>query len=144
MWLLSLKLLCFFSSNEVIYKLRSIWDKAVGSIEMFALDMLSNLFLFIRSEVFVQPLIVDKEVPHFFWEDEWFSISFETKFLFVMIQEMTKIDMEELTSKFVHHEITWMPISNSKSICSYTLPSRTHDIVMMHQLYLSISSFHGW
>jgi len=111
---------------------------------MFAVYVVSNWFLFIRSKILIKPLIINQKIPHFLRENERLSISFETQLLLVMVQEMAKINMEELSIKLIQHEITWMPISDTKSICSHALSSRTHDIVMMHLLYFPICSFHCW
>jgi hypothetical protein len=41
-----------------------------------------------------------------------------------MSKEVSKVNVKELASGIVHHEVTWMSISNSKYISSNALTSQ--------------------
>ena len=57
----------------------------------------------------------------FIREDERFSISVESKFLFAMSKKVTKIDMEELSSLVLKHKVAWMSISDTEHVCGDAL-----------------------
>mmetsp|Transcript_38153 Transcript_38153/g.58178 ORF Transcript_38153/g.58178 Transcript_38153/m.58178 type:complete len:251 (-) Transcript_38153:3794-4546(-) len=61
-----------------------------------------------------------------------------------MIEEVAKIDMEELPVLFIDHEVSGMTISDSKGVGSHALPSQTLNEVTVHLLHLLVGVLHGF
>ena len=81
---------------------------------------------------------MSEEVVKLVGQNKWLSIAIEPKLFLAMIQKVAKIDVEELSSCVLYHKIARMSISNSKNVCSDTLPSKRPQeslIVMSESLF---------
>jgi hypothetical protein len=60
-----------------------------------------------------------------------------------MTQEMAEVNVEELASKDVEHEVASVTVADTKHIRSYATPRQTFNIRTMHLFQLFICCLHG-
>jgi hypothetical protein len=71
-----------------------------------------ELSLIIWLKIFVDSFKAHHEESQLLGKDKRLSVSLEAHFRFIVIQEVSKIDVEELSAAFIKHKVTSMSISD--------------------------------
>lgn len=95
-----------------------------------------NLVSFVFSFLYFYLPEVLQEVDKLFWKNKWFSVSAHPKFELSMVEEVTKIDMQELACICFKHKVAWMSVSDTKHICGNALSCQWPQIPVMVVVYL--------
>ena len=63
---------------------------------------------------------VGNSVDKIIWKHKWNSFPIDPKLFLVMAQEVTKVNVEDLTI-FIDHDIVWMSVSDAKDEGCHTV-----------------------
>jgi hypothetical protein len=73
-----------------------------------------------------------EEILQFLRKNEWLTITQEASFDLSVTKEMSEVDMEELASVLLQHEVSRVSITDSEYVRGYTLASeRLHEVVVV-------------